>query len=122
MPALNETSHMVETCRPNAPTYSSQHEEILDDSYENFITRESVQEMMNKLRNIGVKKHRIIHLGWGGKNRQTLVDHLGFKPREWDAFAIDSLPPESLLEGLPIALDDETSLIDVLGSRLRLLT
>ena len=80
-----------------------------------------VKKMMNKLRELGVKKHRLLHLGWGAKHRSTLIEHLGFKPREWDAFAIDSLPPESLLEGLPIALEEEISLVSVLGPRLRLL-
>jgi hypothetical protein len=80
-----------------------------------------VKETMTNLRALGVRKHRILHLGWGSRNRNSLVDHLGFKPRDWDAFAIDSIPPESLLEGLPVALEDEIPLVDVLGPRLRLL-
>ena len=71
---------------------------------------------------MGIKKHRILHLGWGVKSRKFLIDHLGFTPKEWDAFAIDSLPPESLLEGLPVALEEEIPLVEILGSRLRLLT
>ena len=79
------------------------------------------KQVMNSLRSLGVKRHRILHLGWGARNRRALIDHLGFRPREWDAFAIDSLPPESLLEGVPIALEEELALVEVLGPRLRLL-
>ena len=79
------------------------------------------EEMRVALKALGVKRHRLLHLGWGSRNRRALVDHLGFKPREWDAFAIDSLPPESLLEGVPIALEEEAPLVEMLGPRLRLL-
>ena len=80
------------------------------------------KETTKQLRDLGIKKHRILHLGWGVKSRKFLIDHLGFTPKEWDAFAIDSLPPESLLEGLPVALEEEIPLVEILGSRLRLLT
>ena len=80
------------------------------------------KETTRQLRDLGIKKHRILHLGWGVKNRKLLIDHLGFTPKEWDAFAIDSLPPESLLEGLPVALEEEIPLVEILGPRLRLLT
>ncbi len=79
------------------------------------------KEILKILRTLGVKRHRLLHLGWGSRSRGVLIDHLGFKPREWNAFAIDSLPPESLLEGLPIALAEEISLVEVLGPRLRIL-
>ena len=90
MPALNETSHMVETCRPNAPTYSSQHEEILDDSYENFITRESVQEMMNKLKNI--------------THKQVLGLTITMKPMDWDSHC-QNVPDNMLILPLKKTLD-----------------
>lgn len=80
------------------------------------------KETTRQLRDLGIKKHRILHLGWGVKSRKLLIDHLGFTPKEWDAFAIDSLPPESLLEGLPVALEEEVPLVEILGPRLRLLT
>ncbi len=80
------------------------------------------KETTRQLRDLGIKKHRLLHLGWGGKSRRQLIDHLGFTPKEWDAFAIDSLPPESLLEGLPVALEEEIPLVEILGPRLRLLT
>ena len=79
-----------------------------------------VGKVLKSLRSLGVKRHRIIHLGWGKRSRAQLIDHLGFRPREWDAFAVDSLPPESLSEGLPIAIEEELPLVEVLGPRLRL--
>lgn len=78
-----------------------------------------VQEVLHKIRALGFRRHRLVHLGWGARSRSHLIEHLGFTPREWDAFAVDSLPPESLLEGLPIAIEEETPLVNVLGPRLR---
>ena len=80
------------------------------------------RDVLHKVRALGFKGHRLVHLGWGARSRPQLVDHLGFTPREWDAFAVDSLPPESLVEGLPIAIEDEVPLVSVLGPRLRVIS
>lgn len=80
------------------------------------------KEILKQLRSVGCKRHRLVHLGWGGRSRPQLIKHLGFRPYEWDAFAIDSLPPESLSEGIPIAMDEEIPLVDLLGPRLRMLS
>ena len=79
------------------------------------------RDVLQKIRALGFKSHRMVHLGWGPKSRPQLIDHLGFIPREWDAFAVDSLPPESLVEGLPIAIEEEVALVSVLGPRLRII-
>lgn len=123
-----EEQHLILTSVNGYPEYSAAFTRRLltlhDDVIIYLMHRDghNIQEIRQKLRGLGVRGHRVVYLGWGSRAHRTLTEHLGFVPREWDAFAVDSLPPESLLEGLPIAIEDEISLADTLGPRLRIIS
>ena len=71
----------------------------------------SLNEVTQNLKKLGVRKHRIVHLGWRVRDRGKLVDHLGFTPLDWDFFAVDTLSPHSLFTGLQSALESTSTMI-----------
>ena len=49
-------------------------------------------------------RHRVVKIGWRRADLRRLIAHLGFKPLDWSVFAVDTLSPKNLLEGVASAL------------------
>jgi len=64
------------------------------------------QALINEqLRAIGVTpRHRTLSIGWESADLPRVISHLGFKPFDWGVFAVDTLSPKSLLEGVASAI------------------
>ena len=63
-----------------------------------------------RLRQLGVKAHRIVHLGWNKKDRPQIYTHLGTPPLEWNPLLIDTISPHALFEGVCFSLKSEQPL------------
>ena len=70
-----------------------------------------INKVTSRLRQLGVKAHRIIYLGWSKKDRSQVHKHLGVEPLEWDPLLIDSLSPHALFEGVSFCLKSEKPLV-----------
>ena len=71
----------------------------------------SATHVKQHLRQIGVKaQHRLIHLGFRRRDRSKISRHLGFYPRDWSSFSVDTLPPHALFEGLISSIKAESTL------------
>lgn len=80
------------------------------------------QRLAEQLRAIGVtKRHKIRRIGWTQGDIALLEAHLGFSPLDWDTFAVDSVPPRSLVEGVASSIELKVGLIDRLAPGLRAL-
>lgn len=70
-----------------------------------------INKVTSRLRQLGVKAHRIIYLGWSKKDRTQVYKHLGVQPLEWNPLLIDTLSPHALFEGVSFCLKSEKPLV-----------
>ena len=70
-----------------------------------------INKVTSRLRQLGVKAHRIIYLGWSKKDRMPIYKHLGVPPLGWDPLLIDTLSPHALFEGVSFCLKSEKPLV-----------
>ena len=76
-----------------------------------------IHKVTARLRQFGVKTHRIFYLGWSKKDRPQVYKHLGVQPLEWDPLLIDTLSPYALFEGVSFSLKSEKPLVAHLKSQ-----
>jgi hypothetical protein len=59
------------------------------------------EAVQTQLKALGVTpKHRLVRVGWRRRDLGRLTAHLGFKPLDWEVFAVDTLSPRALLESV----------------------
>lgn len=62
-------------------------------------------QVQQQLKAIGVTpKHRTLQIGWGVQDLRHVIAHLGFRPVDWEVFAIDTLSPKSLIDSVISAI------------------
>jgi hypothetical protein len=80
------------------------------------------KRLAEQLKALGVtKRHKVRRVGWTQGDLALLEAHLGFSPLDWDTFAVDSVPPRSLLEGVVSSIELGVGLIERLAPGLRAL-
>lgn len=80
------------------------------------------KRLAEQLKALGVtKRHKLRRVGWTQGDVALLEAHLGFTPLDWDTFAVDSVPPRSLVEGVASSIELGVGLIERLKPGLRAL-